>query len=83
MSGQRRFGAWGPEPIAYSEIDAWARLTGRRLDPVEVLAIVKMDGAELKKLTADKGENVRDSADADDVEGVKRLLGGLKTERGL
>jgi len=35
----------GPNPISYAELDAWARLTGRRLTPWEVAALRTLDQA--------------------------------------
>jgi len=34
---------FGPEPLAYSDIEAWARLTDRRLSPQDVALIVELD----------------------------------------
>lgn len=34
---------FGPEPLAYSDIEAWARLTGRALSPQDVALIVELD----------------------------------------
>lgn len=35
----------GPQPIGYTEIDAWARLTARNPLPHEVEALVRLDMA--------------------------------------
>lgn len=43
----RRYGMNGPEPISYTDIDAWARLTGRAPAPHEVQALVLLDRARL------------------------------------
>jgi len=34
---------YGPNPISYAEIEAWARLTGRHLTPWEVAALRVLD----------------------------------------
>ena len=39
----RRHGGFGPEPLAYADIEAWARLTGRSPSPSEVAMIVDID----------------------------------------
>lgn len=42
-----RGGGWGPGPITYLEIDAWARLTSNSPEPWEVALIRKLDTAWL------------------------------------
>jgi len=39
----RRHGGFGPEPLAYADIEAWARLTGRRLSREDVVILVDID----------------------------------------
>lgn len=39
----RSVGVGGIEPLTYSEIDAWARLTDRKLRPHEVTALMTLD----------------------------------------
>jgi hypothetical protein len=46
---------WGPAPLSYQEIDAWARLSGCDLRPWEVRVLKSMDGAFLAA-AAKKGE---------------------------
>jgi hypothetical protein len=41
----RRTAGLSPNPISYVEIEAWARLTGRRPRPFEVHLITKLDDA--------------------------------------
>lgn len=36
-----------PNPITYSEVDAWARLTQRAVTPEEVNALLRLDSATL------------------------------------
>lgn len=43
---------WGPSPIAWSDIDAFCRLTGVALDPWEVEAIRAVDEAFLETAAA-------------------------------
>lgn len=33
----------GPQPLTYSELDAWARMTGRAPSPAEVDALLALD----------------------------------------
>ena len=47
LSGQRTGTGWGPNPIQFTEVEAWQRLTGRTLKPWEVRAILAMDRAFL------------------------------------
>lgn len=35
----------GPAPVTYLDIEAWARLTDRRLEPHEVQALTEIDRA--------------------------------------
>jgi hypothetical protein len=46
----RGHGAAGPQPIGYTEIDAWARLTQRRLDLLEIDCLVTIDRLFLNSL---------------------------------
>jgi hypothetical protein len=39
----RGHGSFGPEPLAYADIESWARLTRRRLSPQDVALIVELD----------------------------------------
>lgn len=51
LNGARRSGGMGgPDPIGYTELDAWARLTGRRPTSLEVRALRAMDEAFLGAL---------------------------------
>lgn len=43
----RTSNGWGPNPITWSELDAYCRLTGVQLDPWEVEAIRALDEAFL------------------------------------
>lgn len=47
LAGARSSNGYGPNPIAWTEIDAWLRVTGARLDAWEVRAIRRMDAAFL------------------------------------
>lgn len=43
IAAGRGSNGWGPNPISYLDIDAWARLTGTIMRPTEVRAIVLVD----------------------------------------
>jgi hypothetical protein len=45
LNAARGAGAFGPVPLAYGELDAWARLTGRRLARHEVRWLKTIDAA--------------------------------------
>jgi hypothetical protein len=46
----------GGEALSYEDIDAWARLTRRRLEPHEVHAMIELDSAiRSRTLEADDG----------------------------
>lgn len=47
LSRARTFGQFGPNPVTYHDIDAWARLTNRSLTPEEVNALLTLDGYAL------------------------------------
>ena len=48
LSGSRTAGFSGPNPISYTEIQAWANLTNQVLSPRDVEAIMKIDLVYLK-----------------------------------
>jgi hypothetical protein len=37
----------GPEPIAFTDMDAWSRLTGRTPAPHEITALILIDEVRL------------------------------------
>jgi len=43
LSGSRQAGFSGPNKIPYTEIEAWSRLNGIQLLPIEVEVIKKLD----------------------------------------
>lgn len=43
--GSTRGGGYGPAPITYPDIDAWARLTGNDPTPWEVRMLRRIDNA--------------------------------------
>ena len=43
LDAKRRSNGFGPEPISYSEIEAYLRVTGESLDPWEVKALAELD----------------------------------------
>lgn len=50
LSAVRSGNGAGPNPIAFSEVEAWARLTGRLLTPRDVRAIAMLDQAYFTEL---------------------------------
>lgn len=50
LSAARSGNGSGPNPIAFSEIEAWARLTGRLPAPRDVQAIAMLDQAYFTEL---------------------------------
>ncbi|WP_426314527.1 phage tail assembly chaperone [Methylobacterium fujisawaense] len=69
----RRAG-FSPEPFAYADIAAWARLCGEELRPWEVRALMAMDGArrgEHRRLT-DPAQAGR--VQASDTAGMMQLM---------
>lgn len=44
LSATRGSNGFGPNPITYTEIDTWARLTGTIIRPMEVRLIMTLDG---------------------------------------
>ena len=47
LSRTRSSNGFGQNPISYSEIDSWSRLTNIELTPLEVSAIMRLDSAYL------------------------------------
>jgi hypothetical protein len=43
----RRVGMNGPEQISWMDLDAWARMTGRSLDPHEAQGLMLIDAVRL------------------------------------
>jgi hypothetical protein len=52
LHAARGSGGFGPNPIGYVDIDAYARLTRRRLSPFEVAIVVRIDRAFLSVMAA-------------------------------
>jgi hypothetical protein len=50
LSAARSGNGGGPNPISYSEVMAWALLTGRAPSPRDVQAIMALDGAFFREL---------------------------------
>lgn len=50
LSAARSGNGGGPNPIAFTEIDAWSRLTGRLLAPRDVQALMLLDQAFFTEL---------------------------------
>lgn len=44
LSATRGSNGFGPNPISYTEIGTWARLTGTIIQPMEVRLIMTLDG---------------------------------------
>lgn len=55
LDGTRSFGANGPSPISFAEVEAWARLNGYPLRPWHVAVIRAMDSALIRAF----GEEVK------------------------
>lgn len=53
LSAARGSNGFSLVPIAYTEIEAWARLTGAEPEPWEVMAIKAMDKAMLEESRTD------------------------------
>lgn len=47
LSETRMFSEVGPQPISFTEIDAWSRLNRISLSPYEVEVIRRLDSAQL------------------------------------
>jgi hypothetical protein len=52
----RTYGINGVNPISYTDMDAWMRVTGNRLDQWEVEAVMRIDKAWLKASKDDEEE---------------------------
>lgn len=53
LSNGRQSGGFGPEPLSYSEIKAWAELTGNIPEAWEVETIKELDRVFLKEISKD------------------------------
>lgn len=56
ISRGRTSNGFGPNAIGFVEIDAWQRVTGRRLDPWEIDAMLVLDAAYLASVPVEKPE---------------------------
>jgi hypothetical protein len=75
LSRRRSNGGLAPNPVSFSEIDAWARLTGTAPTPWEVSVLTRLDDALLSKPAKDKPTTM---VDAGDGAAVGALLAGFK-----
>jgi hypothetical protein len=48
LSARRTGNGYGPNPLSFTEIDTWARLSGITLTPFELQAIVALDAHYLR-----------------------------------
>lgn len=55
--------ASGPEPLSYTEIGEWQRLTGRQVLPEEVAILIAMDDAYLKAYREEREAQLARAAD--------------------
>ena len=80
LSGRRTNGM-APNPITFTEIEAWARLTGRCPRPWEVRVITRLDDAVRER--AAKSERERDKAGEgpDAVKALMLSLPGVKKKK--
>ena len=58
LARTRRSHGWGPEPLSYPDILAWALLTQSSPRPAEVAALLALDQAYLAHLAARQPERV-------------------------
>jgi hypothetical protein len=43
LCGARSSNGWGPNPLGFQDIRAWAELTGTTIRPVEVQVLLRLD----------------------------------------
>jgi hypothetical protein len=43
LAGRRHVSGFGASALTYGDLDAWARLTGRRVSPLEVRLLTRLD----------------------------------------
>lgn len=67
LAAARPQSGFGVSPLAYGELDAWARLTGRDPRPLEVAWLRRLDAAFLRVVRAAKDAGAED--DGDDADG--------------
>jgi hypothetical protein len=60
LHGRSGVGMAGLAPLSHQEIEAWQRLTGIVLEPLEVEALIALDGAL-------SGAKIHDEGEAEDV----------------
>ena len=53
LDAARGANGFGPNPLSYTEIDAWARLTGARLSAWEVSLLRDIDRVVIEKTARD------------------------------
>lgn len=75
LSAARGGNGFGLSPISFTEIDAWARVTGERPTPWEVGLLRRIDTAILPKLS---GAGAKDGVSVKDTAGMSALFSGLR-----
>jgi hypothetical protein len=55
VAGRRQVGGFGPGPLTYPDLQAWAALTGRRLSPLQVRWLCRLDDCWLSSLHTETG----------------------------
>lgn len=80
LGGSRTNNGFGLNPISYSEIKAWADLTGAEPTPWEVSLLKRLDQVTLaaSRTAADGDTEPEFVAAADDVQGVRAVMADLK-----
>lgn len=64
------------EPIAWSEIESWLRLTGRELEPCEIRLLVELDNTYVQASSAPVSEAESNAAKKHEVKA--RLRSALR-----
>ena len=79
LSARRTHGMSGPNPITFSEIEAWSRLMGANPRPWEVWLITRLDDALRTKKHADPEKNEPPAGEGPEaVSALMMTLGRIK-----
>lgn len=75
LSAARTGTGFGANPISFSEIEAWAKMTRSKPTPREVLLIRKLDAVSLRFINAKNSS--RKQVAATDPRGLEDMFGAL------
>jgi hypothetical protein len=78
LSSARRSGANGPDPIGFSDIEAWSRLTGTIVRREELIILRQMDAAWCRAVAQEHAQTRRDAEGRSKAQAQAKAMLGKK-----